>query len=403
MREAVIVSAVRTPVGRAGNGMFRELRAEDLGSAVLKETIRRLPGWQSDGPDDCVLGIAAAAGDEGRNLARMCALLAGFPVTVPAMTVNRSCASGLQAVALGAAAVAAGAAETLIAGGVESMSRRLDPVFANPPHPELLDRMASAYISPGHTAELAARRYGVSREAQDRYASESRRKAAEAAASGRFRAEIVPLNAVCTRTDGEGRPSVYWSAAEEDECPGRGPDPDLLAGLAPAYAVHGTVTEGNSAPPGDGAAALLLTTRERAARMGVRPLAAVRGYAVSALPPEMTGLGPVYAVPNALKHAGLQTRDISLWELHEASAAETVPLIDRLEIDPSLVNVNGGSIALGHPVGCTGARLTVSLVHELSRRGGGLGVAAVGARGGMGAACVFEVYGTNGGGDFRGG
>ncbi|WP_123043167.1 thiolase family protein [Cohnella candidum] len=392
MREAVILSAVRTPIGRAKSGLLRELRAEDLGAAALKEAVRRIPGWASDVPDDCLIGCAEPDGGSARHFARACSLLAGFPVSVPAMTVNRSCASGLQAVALAASAVASGAAGTVLAGGAESMSRWPGTRTVPSPNPELLDRMASAYMAAGHAAELLARRRGISREAQDRYAADSFRKAREAAAAGKLRRQIAPLGACRTVTDEEGYPHVEWISVEEDECLAQAPEPDQLGSLPPAFAAGGTVTDGNSAPPTDGAAALIVATRELAERLEVRPLAALRGYAVTGSAPETAGLAAAEAVPKALEQAGLASGQIAQWEIHEGFAVEALLVIDRLEIDPGLVNVNGGAIAFGHPAGCSGARMLVSLIHELSARGGGFGVAAMGAWGGMGAAAVLEVF-----------
>ncbi|WP_276356275.1 thiolase family protein [Cohnella caldifontis] len=392
MREAVIVSAVRTPVGRARSGLFAETRPEDLGAAVLSEALRRASGWPADLLDDCMLGCAKQEGAQGRNLARLCVLHAGFPASVPGMTVNRFGLSGLQALALAADAVRTGSANSVIAGGIESLSRFPPEDDGQRPHPELLERYPAAYLAAGYAAETVARRYGVSRQRQDRYAAESRRKAAQAVREGRFAPEIVALNAVRTVVDGEGIAGPAWREAAEDDLDQPPPTEEELAALPPAFTRHGTVTAGNSAPPGDAAAAMLVTTRELAERMGARPLAGFRSFAVAATAPEIGGMGASYAVPQALERAGLRESDIRLWEIGETFAAESVPLLERLDIDPALVNVNGGGLALGHPVGCTGARLAVTLLHELSRRGGGFGAVALGSPGGMGAAAVFEVY-----------
>ncbi|MBO9596929.1 MAG: thiolase family protein [Cohnella sp.] len=373
MREAVIVSAVRTAVGRGKKGGFAETRPEDLGAAVLREAVARVPGLTPEDVDDVVFGCAMPEGEQGLNVARHIVLHAGFPVTVPAVTVNRFCASGLQAIAQAAACIATGGAEIVVAGGVESMSRVPMTGFKLSPHPDLLEKLPAAYMGMGHTAELVARRCRVTREMQDRFAAESHRKAAAAAAAGRFGDEILSFRGV-----------------SHDECIRADTSPEKLAALKPSFALNGTVTAGNSSPYSDGAAALVLMSRERAERLNVRPLAAFRAYAVAGLQPEVMGLGPIEAVPKALKQAGIGAQQVSLWEINEAFAAQCIPVIDRLEIDPELVNVNGGAIALGHPLGCTGAKLTVTLLHELHRLGGGYGVVTMCIGGGMGAAGVFE-------------
>ncbi|MFD0672491.1 thiolase family protein [Cohnella sp. GCM10027633] len=373
MREAVIVSAVRTAVGRGKKGGFAEARPEDLGAAALKEAVARVPGLKSSDVDDVVLGCAMPEGDQGLNVARLIALHAGFPVSVPAVTVNRFCASGLQAISQAAAAIVSGAAEVVVAGGVESMSRVPMTGFKLSPHPGLLEKLPAAYMGMGHTAELVAKRCRVSREMQDRYAVGSHRKAALAAAVGRFADEIVP-----------------FAGVSADECVRADTTEEKLAALRPSFALGGTVTAGNSSPFSDGAAALVLMSRERATRLGARPLAMFRSYAVAGVQPEIMGLGPIEAVPKALKLAGIRTEQVSLWEINEAFAAQCIPVIHRLDIDEELVNVNGGAIALGHPLGCTGAKLTVTLLHELLRLGGGYGVVTMCVGGGMGAAGVFE-------------
>ncbi|MFC5531506.1 thiolase family protein [Cohnella yongneupensis] len=373
MREAVIVSAVRTAVGRGRKGGFADTRPEDLAAAVLREAVARVPGLAPGDVDDVVMGCAMPEGDQGLNVARHIVLHAGFPVTVPAVTVNRFCASGLQAIAQAASYIAGGSAEVVVAGGVESMSRVPMTGFRLSPHPGLLEKLPAAYMGMGHTAELVARRCRVTREMQDRFAAESHKKAAAAVESGRFADEILPYGNVAA-----------------DECVRSDTSYEKLAALKPSFSINGTVTAGNSSPYSDGAAALVLMSRERAEQLNVQPLAVFRSYAVAGLQPEVMGLGPIEAVPKALKLAGLSTEQVSLWEINEAFAAQCIPVIDRLEIDPELVNVNGGAIALGHPLGCTGAKLTVTLLHELLRLGGGYGVVTMCIGGGMGAAGVFE-------------
>lgn len=393
MREAVIVSAVRTAVGRGGNGCFAQTRPEDLGAAVLREAVARTSGLQLSEIDDVIIGCAMPEGEQGLNVARLIALLAGLPVHVPAVTVNRFCASGLQAIAQAAAAVQCGAAETIVAGGVESMSRIPSSGFKPSPHPGLWDAMPSAYMGMGHTAELVAKRCGVTRELQDQFALDSQRKAALAVASGRFREEIVPVHATLTLTDpANGYPQTLSTSVDTDECVRPDTTLEQLAMLKPSFNVNGSVTAGNSSPLSDGAAAVVIMSREKAEALGARPLAAFRSYAVSGVLPEIMGLGPIEAVPKALQKAKLITEQISMWEINEAFAAQCIPVMDRLEIDPELVNVNGGGIALGHPLGCTGAKLTVTLLHQLTRLGGGYGVVTMCAGGGMGAAGVLEVY-----------
>ncbi|WP_239616119.1 thiolase family protein [Cohnella mopanensis] len=390
-REAVIVSAVRSAVGRGKKGGFAQTRPEDLGAAVLREAVRRAPGLQPSDIDDVIFGCAMPEGEQGLNVARLITLHAGFPVHVPAVTVNRFCASGLQAIAQAAAAIQGGVADTIVAGGVESMSRIPMTGFKLSPHPGLYDAMPSAYMGMGHTAELVAKRCGVTRQMQDRFAAESHRKAALAAASGRFQEEILPILTTVSTSDSDGQIQTKHLTVANDECVRPDTSVEKLAGLKPSFALNGTVTAGNSSPFSDGAAAVVMMSREKAASLGIQPLAVFRAFAAAGIQPEIMGLGPVEAVPKVLKQAKLTAEQISLWEINEAFAAQCLPVIDRLEIDPELVNVNGGGIALGHPLGCTGAKLTVTLLHELQRLGGGYGVVTMCVGGGMGAAGVFEV------------
>ncbi|WP_256758759.1 thiolase family protein [Cohnella sp. WQ 127256] len=391
-REVVIVSAVRTAVGRGKKGGFAQTRPEDLGAAVIREAVRRVPGLQPSDIDDVVIGCAMPEGEQGLNVARHITLHAGFPVHVPAVTVNRFCASGLQAIAQAAAAIQSGTADTIVAGGVESMSRIPMTGFKPSPHPGLWDAMPTAYMGMGHTAELVAKRCGITREMQDQFAAESHRKAAQAIAAGRFQEEIIPILTTATVTDpSTGKLQTNHLTVTNDECVRADTSIAKLATLKPSFAVNGTVTAGNSSPYSDGAAAVVVMSREKAESLGIQPLAIFRAYAVAGLQPEIMGLGPIEAVPKVLKQANLTTEQISLWEINEAFAAQCIPVIDRLEIDPELVNINGGGIALGHPLGCTGAKLTVTLIHELLRLGGGYGVVTMCVGGGMGAAGVFEV------------
>ncbi|MBD2872415.1 acetyl-CoA C-acyltransferase [Paenibacillus arenilitoris] len=392
-RDAVIVSAVRTAVGKAAKGSLAETRAEDLGRAVLKGALDRAPGLSKDQVEDVILGCAMPEGEQGLNFARTISLYAGLPVTTPAVTINRFCASGLQAIAYAAERIRLGEADIIAAGGVESMSHVPMTGFKLSPHPAIVDAMPEVYMGMGHTAEEVARRFGVTREMQDAFAASSHRKAAAAIEEGRFKAEIVPMTVSRSGVNDAGRPWEKVFTFDADE--GVRPETSVqtLAPLKPSFAREGTVTAGNSSQMSDGAAAVIVMSRARAKELGLRPLAAFRGYSVAGVAPEVMGIGPIEAVPKALKKAGIALGQVDLFELNEAFAAQCVPIVDRLGLDPERVNVNGGAIALGHPLGCTGTKLTVSLAHELGRRGGGIGVVTMCVGGGMGAAGVIEVYG----------
>lgn len=391
-RDAVIVAAVRTAVGKASKGSLAETRAEDLGRVVLQEALRRVPRLAPDEVEDVIIGCAMPEGEQGLNMARIIALYAGLPVTTPAVTVNRFCASGLQSIAYAAERIRLGEADVIVAGGVESMSHVPMSGFRLSPHPGLADAMPEVYMGMGHTAEEVARRYGVSREEQDAFAAESHRKAAVAISEGRFRDEIVPITARRSGTDDAGRPWERTFIFESDE----GVRPDTTAAalksLKPSFAREGSVTAGNASQMSDGAAAVIVMSRARAKALGIPPLAVFRSYGVAGVAPEIMGVGPIQAVPKALQRAGIQLEQVDLFELNEAFAAQCVPVIRELELDAAKVNVNGGAIALGHPLGCTGTKLTVSLIHELARRGGGIGVVSMCVGGGMGAAGVLQVY-----------
>lgn len=382
VRDAVIVSAARTAVGRAKKGSLAQTRAEDLGRAALNAAIERAPGVSKSDVDDIIIGCAMPEGEQGLNFARIMALYAGFPSTVPAITINRFCSSGLQAIAFAAERIMLGAADIVLAGGVESMSHVPMTGFKPAPHPNIVEELPQAYMSMGHTAEEVARRFGISREDQDRFALESHRRAAAAIAAGRFRDEIVPMT---VRLD--DREFVFHT----DESVRPDTSLEALAALRPSFALGGTVTAGNASPMSDGAAAVLVMSRERAEALGVTPLATFRAYALAGVDPEIMGVGPVEAIPRALRQAGLAADDVDLYEINEAFAAQCVHVVRELRLDASRVNVNGGAIALGHPLGCTGAKLTATLLHELRRRGGGIGVVSMCIGGGMGAAGVFEV------------
>lgn len=393
MEEAVIVSAVRTAVGRGRRGTLALTRAEDLGKTVLEAAITRTPGLAKEQVDDIVIGCAMPEGEQGLNVARLMALYAGFPASVPAVTVNRFCSSGLQAVAYAAERIMLGHADAIVAGGVESMSRVPMTGFKPSPHPDLVAGMPEAYMSMGHTAERVARRFGVSREEQDRFAADSHRKAHEAQKAGKFADEIEPVRTTIYGYDPAKGAAAQTLVFDSDECIRPDTTIEALAKLKPAFSAGGTVTAGNASPISDGAAALTVMSGSRAAALGLTPLAAFRSFAVTGVEPDLMGIGPVEAIPKALRLAGLRKEDIRLFEINEAFASQCIAVVRTLELDPAIVNVNGGAIALGHPLGCTGAKLTATLIRELRRRGGGYGVVSMCIGGGMGAAGVFEVYG----------
>jgi len=390
MREAVIVSAVRTPVGKAPAGMLRTTRPDEMAAAVLAEALRRAPGIDAAEVDDVILGCAMPEAEQGLNVARIAALRAGIPVSAAAVTVNRFCASGLQAIANGAERIMCGSADVVLAGGTESMS--LVPMGGHKiaPNPTLVEHYPDVYLSTGLVAENHAREAQVSRDEQDAYAFESHRRALQAMDAGRFAGEIVPLHVRTAVEGANGHPGVREITFGADEGPRRDTSPDALAKLRPAFHVNGTVTAGNSSQMSDGAASVLLTSAERARALDVRPLARFVAYSTAGVEPERFGIGPVVAVQKVLRQAGLRLDDIDLVELNEAFASQVIACLRQLPIDPDRLNVNGGAIALGHPLGCTGARLTASVLHELRRRNGRYALVTMCVGGGMGAAGIFE-------------
>lgn len=391
-QDAVIVAAVRTAVGKAGKGSLAETRAEDLGKAVIQGLFTKLPQVSPDEVEDVIIGCAMPEGEQGLNMARIIALHAGLPQSAPAVTINRFCASGLQAIAYAAERIRLGEAETVIAGGVESMSHVPMTGFRLSPHPDIVEALPEVYMGMGHTAEEVARRYGVTRREQDEYATISHQKAAWAIASGAFDEEIVPLEITRTQQSDNGGFTSKRYEFKQDEGVRATTSPQGLAALQPAFALGGTVTAGNSSQMSDGAAAVLVMSRRKAKELELKPLAVFRHYAVAGVAPEVMGIGPIKAIPKLLDKAKLSVEDIDLYELNEAFAAQCIPIIRELSLPIEKINVNGGAIALGHPLGCTGTKLSVSLIHELSRRGGGLGVVTMCVGGGMGAAGLFEVY-----------
>lgn len=390
MREAVIVAGARTPVGKAKKGTLANMRPDDLGALVVRETLKRAGNYEGN-IDDLIIGCAMPEAEQGLNVARNIGALAGLPYTVPAITINRYCSSGLQAIAYAAERIMLGQSDTIIAGGVESMS--LVPMMGHVvrPNVKIAENAPQYYMSMGHTAEQVAKKYGVSREEQDTFAVRSHQRAAKAIREGKFAEEIVPVE-VTVRSVSEDNKLVEKTVLfSEDE--GVRPETNLeaLSKLRPVFAVDGTVTAGNASQTSDGAAAVMVMDREKAESLGLKPLGKFRSFAVAGVPPEVMGIGPVEAIPKALKLAGLELSDIGLIELNEAFASQAVQVIRELRLDEEKVNVNGGAIALGHPLGCTGAKLTLSLLYEMRRRNEQFGIVTMCIGGGMGAAGVFEL------------
>lgn len=390
MREAVIVSAVRTAIGKAQKGRLRNFRPDELASIVIKEAIRRAEPLRGEDVDDVIIGCAFPEAEQGMNVARIALLRAGLPYSVSGMTINRFCSSGLQAIAISAERIMCGFAEVIIAGGTESMS--MVPMGGNhfSPNPYLVDHYPEVYISMGLTAERVAKKFGITREEQDMFALRSHQKAAMAIDSGRFREEIVPVEVVERYFDDKKGIVEKRAVFDTDEGVRRDTSMDVLSKLKPAFQVNGTVTAGNSSQMSDGASAVVVTSMRKAEELGLKPLAIFRSFAVCGVPPEIMGIGPVFAIPKAIKLAGLTMSDIDLFEINEAFASQIVYVLRELGIDEEKVNVNGGAIALGHPLGCTGARLTTTLLYEMKRRGSRYGVVSMCIGGGMGAAAVFE-------------
>jgi acetyl-CoA acyltransferase len=390
MAVPVIVSAVRTPVGKAPKGVLRETRPDDLAAIVLREALARAPGVDAAEIDDVILGCAIPEAEQGLNVARIASLRAGLPVSASAMTVNRFCASGLEAIALAADRVRSGAAQTVLAGGTESMS--LLPMGGHnvAPNPHLVSTYPDVYLTTGLVAENHARERAISREAQDEFALSSHSRALDAAAAGRFDAEIVPVDVTVVESSGNGRPATRTVRFSRDEGPRTDTSAAALAKLRPAFHAAGTVTAGNSSQTSDGAAAVVVMSEARANALGLTPLARVVGYATAGVEPERFGLGPVPAVRKLLARLNLTLDDIDLVEFNEAFAAQVLACLVDLPIDRDRMNVNGGAIALGHPLGCTGARLTTTLLHEMRRRKARRGLVTMCIGGGMGAAAIFE-------------
>ena len=411
MREAVIVSSVRTPVGRAFKGTLRATRPDELGAIVVKGALERVTQLDPREIEDVILGCAMPEAEQGMNVARIASLRAGLPVEVSAVTINRFCASGLQAIAMAAERIMAGGADAIVAGGTESMS--MIPMGGNKisPNPWLVDHYPDAYLSMGLTAERLAKRFGITREAADEFSLRSHQKALAAIQSGKFENETVPVSVTFTSNGSESSDGHVGTGAharparsngartllqrqelifKSDEGPRADSSLEALAALKPAFHVQGTVTAGNSSQMSDGAAAAVVMSSQRAQALGIKPLARFVSFATAGYKPEEMGLGPVFAIPKALKLAGLKLSDMDVIELNEAFAAQSLAVIQEAGLDPERVNPNGGAIALGHPLGCTGAKLTATIICELKRRNARYGLVTMCVGGGMGAAGILE-------------
>ncbi len=394
MREAVIVNALRTAIGKAPRGALKDSRPDDLAAAVIRELMTRTPEVSPNEIEDVVIGCATPEAQQGMNMARQAALLAGLPNSSSAITINRFCSSGLQAIAQAAEHIMVGSADVAIGGGAESMSQLPMGGHNLSPNPTLVESYPDTYLNMGLTAENLARKYGITREQADEFSVRSHRNAASAIDFGRFKEEVVPYT-VATReleTDekGRGKIRVRETVFEVDEGVRRDTSMEGLAKLRPAFHVKGTVTAGNSSQTSDGAAAALVMSRQRAESLGLQPMARFVAFATAGVAPEEMGIGPVVAIPKALKIAGLKMEDIDLIELNEAFAAQALSVIKELNLDLERLNVNGGAIALGHPLGCTGAKLTATLLYEMKRRKARYGMVTMCVGGGMGAAGIFE-------------
>lgn len=387
--DAVILSAVRTAVGKAPRGMLRETRPDEMAAAVITEALTRA-GIEPRSVDDVLLGCAFPEGSQGMNVARIASLRAGLPDSVPAMTLNRFCASGLQAVAQAAERIQSGQAHVIIAGGTETMSLIPMGGASFQPNPHLVENMPEAYVSMGITAENVAERFGIGRAEQDELALSSHRKAVAATEEGRFRDEIVPLTVSFRKPMSDGSVETSEVIFEVDEGMRADTTLEALSKLKPVFKQGGTVTAGNASQMSDGAAAVVVASRRKAEELGLVPKALFRGYAVAGVPPEIMGIGPVEAVPRLLDWAGVKQSDIDLFEINEAFAAQALYVARELQIPDERLNVNGGAIALGHPLGATGARLTTTLLHEMERRKARYGAVSMCVGGGMGAAGLFE-------------
>jgi len=389
MREVVLVSSVRTPVGRAYKGTLRATRPDDLAAVAIKGALDRVPHLDPREIEDVILGCSMPEAEQGMNVARIASLRAGLPVEISAMTINRFCSSGLQSIAMAAERIQAGGAEVIVAGGTESMTMIPMGGHKVAPNPWLVDNNPGAYLSMGLTAERLAQRFNITRADADEFSLRSHQKALAAIAAGKFDDEIVPVPVSFTMPNGS-KPKRTEIVFKIDEGPRADTTLEALAALRPAFHVKGTVTAGNSSQMSDGAAAAVVMSADRAKQLGIQPLARYVAFATAGYKPEEMGLGPVFAIPKALKLAGLKLNDIAVFELNEAFAAQSLAVINEAGLDPDRVNPNGGAVALGHPLGCTGAKLTATLLRELQRRKARYGMVTMCVGGGMGAAGIFE-------------
>ena len=389
MREVIIVSSVRTPVGRAFKGTLRTTRPDELAAVAIKGALERVPQLDPKEIEDLILGCAMPEAEQGMNLARIASLRAGLPVEVSAVTINRFCSSGLQAISMAAERILAGGAEVIVAGGAESMS--MIPMGGNKisPNPWLVDHYPDAYLSMGLTAERLAQRFHISREQADEFSLHSHQKAIAAIQAGKFADETVPVPVSFTVPNGS-KPKRQENIFKVDEGPRADTSLEALLALKPAFHAKGTVTAGNSSQMSDGAAIAVVMSAERAKALGIQPLARYVSFATAGYKPEEMGLGPVFAIPKALKLAGLKLADIEVIELNEAFAAQSLAVIQEGGLNPEKINPNGGAVALGHPLGCTGAKLTATVIRELKRRKARYGMVTMCVGGGMGAAGIFE-------------
>ena len=390
MQQAVIVDCFRTAVGKAPKGTLRNTRPDDMAAAVIRALLEKYPNVPQEDIDDVILGCAMPEGEQGMNMARIAALRAGLSDQVPGVTINRFCSSGLQSIAMAADRIRGGSAQIILAGGAESMS--MIPMSGNKfaPNPWMVDHLPEIYIGMGLTAENVVRKYHVSREDADQFAYNSHQKALAAQAAGKFDDEIVPLEVEYTALNGDGKPSTKKFTFNKDEGPRADTSVEALAKLRPVFHVQGSVTAGNSSQTSDGAAMALVMSEKKARELGLKPKARFVSFAVGGVPPEIMGIGPVVAIPKALAMAGLSVQDIDLIELNEAFAAQALAVIRQGGLDIERINVNGGAVALGHPLGCTGAKLTATILREMDRRNSKYGMVTMCIGGGQGAAGIFE-------------
>jgi acetyl-CoA acyltransferase len=389
MNQAVIIDCLRTPVGKAPKGTLRTTRPDDLAAIVIRRLLEKYPSVPRDEIEDVILGCANPEGESGMNMARIAALRAGLPDAVPGVTINRFCSSGLQAIAMAADRIRSGSAQIIIAGGSESMSMIPMAGYKFAPNPWMVDHLPQIYMGMGLTAEEVQRKYGISREDADQFAYRSHQNALRAQAEGKFDEELVPVEIETTALD-NGSPKTRKAVFQKDEGPRADTSIEALAKLKPVFQSDGAVTAGNSSQTSDGAAAALVMSERKAKELGLKPMARFVSFAVAGVPPEIMGIGPVVAIPKALALAGLKKEDIGVIELNEAFGVQALAVIQRTGLDPARVNPNGGAIALGHPLGCTGAKLTATILREMQRGGSRYGMVTMCVGGGQGAAGIFE-------------